>query len=107
MYVRPVAWPGAAIRVSPAGGQVPSWQADGRTLLYQRGDGAVVAVGVTRGATTVQVTAPRVVLVGAPFARADGGVAVTPDGQLFVGFVSGTAPAFNLLTGWEAGLTPP
>ena len=107
VYVRPVAGPGAAIRVSPAGGQVPSWQADGRTLFYQRGDGAVVAVGVTRGATTVQVTAPRVVLAAAPFARADGGVAVTPDGQQFVGFAAGTAPAFNLLLGWAAGLTPP
>ena len=107
VYVRPVVGPGAAIRVSPAGGQVPAWQADGRTLFYQRYDGAVVAVGVTLGATTVQVTAPRVVLAGAPFARVDGGVAVAPDGQRFVGFAAATAPAFTLVLGWVAGLTPP
>lgn len=107
VYVRPVAGPGAAVRVSPGGGHFPSWQADGRALLYQRGDGAIVSVDVALGATTVQVTAPRIVLANAPFARADGGIAVTADGQQFVGFAGAAAPAFTLLLGWSAGLTRP
>ncbi len=107
VYVRPAAGPGAAVRVSPVGGRYPSWQADGRALLYQRADGTVVAVGVTLGATTAQFTVGRVVLASPPFARADGGVAVTADGQRFVGFAGATAPAFTLLLGWAAGLTPP
>ena len=107
VYVRPVVGPGAAVRVSPAGGQFPSWQADGRALLYQRGDGAIVAVGVTLGDAAVQLTAGRVVLASSPFARADGGIAITADGHQFVGFAGAAAPAFTLVLGWNAGLTPP
>ena len=107
VYVRPVAGPGAAVRVSPTGGQFPSWQADGRALRFQRGDGTLVSVGVTLGAATVQFGATRVVLASAPFARAEGGIVVTAGGDQFIGFAGAPTSAFTLLLGWKTGLTPP
>ena len=103
----PSCGPRRAVRVSPTGGQFPSWQADGRALRFQRGDGTLVSVGVTLGAATVRFGATRVVLASAPFARAEGGIVVTAGGDRFIGFAGAPTSAFTLLLGWRTGLTPP
>lgn len=49
IWVRPVPGPGAAVRVSPNGGNEPVWARNGRELYYLEGD-KMMAVGLGLGA---------------------------------------------------------
>jgi eukaryotic-like serine/threonine-protein kinase len=88
IYVRP--YPDAASgrwQVSTGGGVWPLWARDGRELFYATGAGALMRVGVERGASWT-ATAPAMLLkdgsvmtAGAFFGR---NYDVAPDGQRFV-----------------------
>jgi serine/threonine protein kinase len=105
VYVRALTG-GAAVRVSPAGGDLPQWSSDGRELYYRAPNGAIMGVGVALG-DQVSLTRPRVVVADPPFSRAIRGFEVTADGQQFVALGRGDPQALTLLLDWSARLTPP
>ena len=105
VYVRTIGGLDAPLRVSSSGGQVPRWRADGRALFYRAPDGSIMEVAVT-GSRTLQLSRPRVAVVGAPFsfAAANRSFAVSADGEQFIAFARGDAPVFTLLLDWQERL---
>ena len=56
----PAGGSGERRRVSSAGGDHPRWRGDGRELYYLDGEGRLIAVPVTVGASGIEVGSPRV-----------------------------------------------
>jgi tRNA A-37 threonylcarbamoyl transferase component Bud32 len=86
VYVSPFPETGSAkYQISSAGGTNPAWNRNGRELFFLDGEGNMVSVPITPGAT-FQPGQPRVLFAASkytanPFRR---GYDVSPDGQRFV-----------------------
>ena len=86
VYVRPLGRPGDAVPVSTGGGGAPRWSADGRELLYRRGD-VFLAAPVSWAGGRLSTGDPRVLFeVAAARGRStlQAGYSVAPDGRLLV-----------------------
>jgi eukaryotic-like serine/threonine-protein kinase len=103
VWIRQVDGGGAETRVSSAGGQFPQWRADGGALFYRAPDNSIMEVDVTRGAS-LELSTPRLAVVGAPFSPANRAFAVTPDGNRFIALSRGDPPVFNLVLDWQSRL---
>jgi serine/threonine-protein kinase len=96
IFVRPFPGPGPAIRLSPEGGAVPRWNADGTELFYYDDSKGVMAVKIDRDASVIST--PRVALSVATLrsiAPTFTGTFLydpTPDGQAFFGSVTRPRP---------------
>ena len=101
VYVRQVDGREAPIRVSSAGGQFPQWRVDGAALFYRAPDNSIMEVDVTHGAA-LELSIPRLAVVGAPFSPANRAFAVTPDGNRFIALSRGDPPVFNLVLDWQS-----
>jgi len=109
VYVRPFPGSGPPIRVSPAGGGVPRWRADGRELYYLTPAGDLAAVSVTTEAR-FDVGAPQLLFRGVtrqPFATNVTPYDVSPDGQRFLVYTENRAapPPITVLAPWQRLLT--
>jgi len=84
IFVQPYPGPGAARRVSPAGGQQPVWARAGEELYYLEGS-RLMAVGVD-GSAGFSFTAPEALFDIGPTTRGEGerGYDVAPDGRFLV-----------------------
>ena len=100
IYIRSSTSHAAPVRVSTAGGECPRWRPDGRALFYRAPDGSIVEVSVTLG-RSVELSAPSVAVVGAPFASSNRAFAVLDNGQHFIAVARGDAPVFTLTLGWQ------
>ena len=100
IYIRSAIAQSAPVRVSTAGGECPRWRRDGRALFYRAPDGSILEVGVTLG-RSVELSAPTVAVVGAPFASANRAFAVLENGERFAAFARGDAPVLVLTLGWQ------
>jgi hypothetical protein len=58
VYVEPYGRRGERVRVSTGGGAQPRWRGDGKELFYLSLDGALMAVNVRAGTTSVEVGLP-------------------------------------------------
>ena len=101
VYIRPASGRAAVTRVSTAGGECPRWAANGRSLFYRAPDGSIVEVGVQATGAAVELTRPRVAVVGAPFASANRSFAVLDNGAHFLAFARGDAAVYTLSLGWR------
>jgi Tol biopolymer transport system component len=101
VYIRSVATPNLAARVSTAGGESPYWRADGHELYYRVPDGAIMAVAV-RLTPRLVLSAPSVVLADPPFSRIVRTFQATPDGLRFLSFGREDPLLFTLVTNWTA-----
>jgi hypothetical protein len=102
VYVRPFPSggpggpPGAAIRVSTAGGEHPFWRKDGRELFYS--SSVLTAVDVKLGKTPE---------IGIPHALGAGPDGVSADGQRFLSIQDAAdmpAARINVVLNWTAEL---
>lgn len=100
IYVRSATTHSPAIRVSTAGGEAPRWGRQGRSLYYRAPNGSIMEVATAIG-RTVEVAPPVVAVVGAPFTNANRSFAALDNGQHFLAFARGDAPAFTLTVGWQ------
>jgi len=111
IYVRPFPEPGPPVRVSPAGGGVPVWRADGQELYYLTPAGDLAAVSVTTGAGFDAGT-PRLLFRGVtrqPYASNVTPYDVSPDGQRFLVYTENrtATPPLTVLTPWQRLLPRP
>jgi hypothetical protein len=96
IFLRPFPGPGVPVRVSPEGGVVPRWNADGSALFYYDDRFGVMTVSVNRDAS--DISAPRVALGVATLrsvAPTFAGTFLfdpTPDGKAFFGSVTRPQP---------------
>ncbi len=69
-------------------------------------DGSIMEVSVT-GDRTLELSPPRVAVVGAPFsfAASNRSFAVSANGEQFTAFARGDTPTFTLLLDWQAAAT--
>ena len=58
VFIQSFPKPGNKIRISSSGGQMPMWRKDGRELYFMADDGAIMAVNLTGGSSSVQASAP-------------------------------------------------
>jgi len=105
IYVRPFPGPGPPVRVSPGGGGVPAWRADGQELYYLTPAGDLAAVSVTTGARFDAGT-PRLLFRGLtrqPYASNVTPYDVTPDGQRFLVYTENrtATPPLTVLAPWQ------
>ncbi|HZY07712.1 MAG TPA: hypothetical protein VFE69_08205, partial [Ilumatobacteraceae bacterium] len=103
--------PGPPVRVSPAGGGVPVWRADGQELYYLTPAGDLAAVSVTTGAGFDAGT-PRLLFRGVtrqPYASNVTPYDVSPDGQRFLVYTENrtATPPLTVLTPWQRLLPRP
>ncbi len=93
VYVRSFPRPGAAIRISEAGGKEPRWAPGGRELFYRTGTG-MLAAEVTR-TPSMRVVRRRRLFDDAPYVAALNGAIydVHPDGRRFAMIRRGTERA--------------
>jgi Tol biopolymer transport system component len=90
-------------RISPSGGRMPRWRADGRELYYIAPDGSVMVVPVHPG-SKLEVEAPR------PLFRPDPGIEnydVMPDGSRFLATVRVEAipeSPIRAIVNWEGAM---
>lgn len=103
VYVRRVSGAAGAVRVSTAGGEFPTWRADGRELYYRSPNGAIMAVAVRLGPSIV-LASPSVAVAGPPFSRTVRWFDVTPDGQRFIAFGREDPLVFTLVLNWASRL---
>jgi serine/threonine-protein kinase len=111
VYVRPFPGPGPPVRVSPAGGGVPTWRADGQELYYLTPEGDLAAVNVTTGAR-FDAGRPRLLFRGVtrqPYAPNVTPYDVTPDGQRFLVYTENrtATPPLTVLAPWQRLLPRP
>jgi serine/threonine-protein kinase len=112
VYVRPFLRPGAAVRVSAAGGRLPVWNANGRELFYQAPDGFVMVSDVQSSGAQFVSSVPRPLVMAPDWSRHtffDIGTSydVRPDGQRFAFRMSATGgdltgTAIVLVQNWRA-----
>jgi Tol biopolymer transport system component len=107
LYLRPFLGPGAAVRVSPAGGGRSAWRADGRELFYLTPAGDLMAVPVAPGGLP-DVGPPRRLapsIRNVPYSF-ETPYDATPDGKRFlVGVENRTRPPLTLLAPWTLANT--
>ena len=110
VYVRPFPGSGPPVRVSPAGGGVPAWRADGRELFYLTPAGDLAAVSVTT-AGGFDAAVPQLLFRGVtrqPYASNVTPYDVSPDGQRFLVYTENrTAPPLTVLSPWQRLLQRP
>jgi eukaryotic-like serine/threonine-protein kinase len=111
VYVRPVPTTGVKWRISPTGGSLPRWRADGRELFYLAADSKLMAVSVPADATMITRSRPQplfpTTLTAIPAALR--GFAVSSDGQRFLISIvedAGTTRSIVVVSNWSAALTP-
>jgi Tol biopolymer transport system component len=103
VYVRRADGEGVTVPVSTAGGEHPRWRGDGGELYYRAPDGAVMAVTVRLG-PSVTLSRPRRAVASPPFSQTTRALAVTPDGEGFIGYHRGEPPVFTIILDWAARL---
>jgi Tol biopolymer transport system component len=86
IYVRPSAGPEEAVPVSTGGGNAPRWSADGREILYRRGDSFLAAGFGWSGGHVVVADSRKLFEIRAAAGRStiQAGYSVAPDGRLLV-----------------------
>jgi len=109
VYVRPFPGSGPPVPVSPAGGGVPTWRADGRELYYLTPAGDLDVVSVRTGARFARGT-PQLLFRGVtrqPYAPSLTPYDVTPDGQRFLVYTENraAAPPLTVVAPWQRSLT--
>jgi serine/threonine-protein kinase len=109
VYVQPYPGPGGRWLVSPDGGEDPVWSADGRELIFRRGDELIAASVQT--APTFAVGGQRRLFEGRyEAANAGRNYDVAPDGRRFV-MVRNEEPAdamtFHVVLNWFSELKRP
>ena len=108
VYVRPFPGPGAPVRVSPNGGGIPTWRADGRELFYLNPAGDLMSVAVvTSGRFSAE--APHLLMRGVtrqPYSSFVTSYDPAPDGQRFFVYTENraAAPPLTLLAPWPLAL---
>lgn len=107
VYLRPFPGPGAAVRVSPAGGGRPAWRADGRELFYLTPGGDLIAAPVApRGLPDVGLPRQLVPRITDDPYQAATPYDPSPDGQrILVRTKSRVRPPLTLLSPWTLRLT--
>ncbi|MDQ6892991.1 MAG: protein kinase [Acidobacteriota bacterium] len=92
-------------RISPMGGRLPRWRADGKELYYLAPNGTVMAVAVSPG-SNLETGAPAPLFRPEPeFKNYD----VTPDGSRFLATVpleKTPESPLRVIVNWTASLTP-
>jgi len=110
VYVRPWPGPGGKLQVSPGGGSLPQWSADGRRLYYRRGDALFAvdlhpAAGDSTGGIGLAAGPPAAVLSSEELDR----YAVAPGGAVlyFARNPEDVAAAHrvHVVLGWEGELS--
>jgi hypothetical protein len=110
VYVRPFPGPGAPVRVSPTGGGIPTWRADGRELFYLNPAGDLMSVAVvTDGRFNAET--PHLLMRGVtrqPYSSFVTSYDPAPDGQRFFVYTENraAAPPLTLLAPWPLALRP-
>jgi Tol biopolymer transport system component len=105
VYVAPVDGAGHRQRISPAGGSLPCWSADGKELFFQAADNVLMAVAVRLG-QDIQFSVPKPLFSLPPFPpfplAAD--YDVSRDGQRFLvnlGTERASQPPLMVTLGWQ------
>jgi len=92
-------------RVSPDGGTLPRWRADGRELHYFTADGKLMAVEVSPGSASFDVGVPKVLFQTRVSRAAGYQYVVTADGSRFLINetlpLTGT-PSIDIIVNWPA-----
>jgi serine/threonine-protein kinase len=108
VYVAAVDGTGRKQRVSPAGGSLPCWSADGKELFFQAADNVLMAVAVRLG-QDIQFSVPKPLFSLPPFPpfplAAD--YDVSRDGQRFLislGTERASQPPLIVTLGWQQRL---
>jgi hypothetical protein len=101
IYIRPASGRTAAIPVSSAGGESPRWGTDARSLFYRAPDGSIMEVAISATGPKIELSPPKVAVVGAPFASANRSFAVLDNGQHFLAFARGDALVYTVSLGWQ------
>jgi len=104
VYVRPCGAAGGSVAVSTEGGLAPRWTADGREIVYRRGD-AFYAAGVSRTGDGLAVGETRKMWEGraAPGrSTLQPGYSIAPDGRLLVHILDPNAlpNRIDVVTNW-------
>ena len=110
VYVRPFPGPGAPVRVSPNGGGIPTWRADGRELFYLNPAGDLMAVAVVT-AGRFNAETPHLLMHGVtrqPYSSFVTSYDPAPDGKRFLVYTENraAAPPLTLLAPWPLALRP-
>ena len=110
VYVRPFPGPGGPVRVSPNGGGIPTWRADGRELFYLNPAGDLMSVVVATGARFSAET-PHLLMRGItrqPYSSFVTSYDPAPDGHRFLVYTENraAAPPLTLLAPWPLALRP-
>jgi serine/threonine protein kinase/Tol biopolymer transport system component len=110
VYVEPFGRRGERVRVSTSGGGQPRWRGDGKELFYLSLDGALMAVNVRAGDTSVEVELPTTLVPGRDLQAVVQGpdytdYSVTSDGQRFLvkrSAEGGETPRIHVLLDWPS-----
>jgi len=108
VYVRPFPGPGAPLRVSPSGGGIPTWRADGRELYYLNPAGDLMSVAIAAG-PPFEAGTPHLLIRGVtrdPYSPSVTSYDPAPDGQRFLVYTENrsSAPPLTLLAPWSLSL---
>ena len=108
VYVAPVDGAGHRQRISPAGGSLPCWSADGKELFFQAVDGVLMAVAVFLG-KDIQFSIAKPLFSLPPFRPFPLGADydVSRDGQRFLvnlGTERASQPPLIVTLGWQQRL---
>ena len=110
VYVQPIPATGAKYQISSGGGSYPRWRRDGKELFFITADGALMAVPVKPGGTTLEMGAPQSLFKNVSFALPQRafGYQPSPDGKRFLAIVpvgdEGSSPPIQVFTNWQLSL---
>jgi Tol biopolymer transport system component len=99
IFVRPFRG-GPAIRVSTAGGRVPTWSADGRELLFSTPSGQVMLADIRVNGPMIEAGVPKTLFSNPRMWQA---ARLMFDGNILIGErVNESAELLNVTTAWRA-----
>jgi Tol biopolymer transport system component/DNA-binding winged helix-turn-helix (wHTH) protein len=102
IYIDTFPEPRGKVRISPAGGVMPQWSANGRELFYVSLDSMLMSVGLRQGAGSVEPSAPRALF---PLLVIDTDVSpydIARDGQRFLVLETAAAQPLTVIVNWPA-----
>ena len=108
VFVQPIPPTGALWQISPQGGGMPRWSADGREIYYRSPDGKLMAVPVRAGPGSFEAGTPQALFDGIPSGGSATRTTYQPanDGQRFlVSLIDGSSQSpITVVLNWQGAV---